>query len=191
MKNETQHGDDERLSVNRKAVRQTRRGGQTRDSREARERPEPRVAQETQQASTRAMMQYSVLPNPPPIPGWHLCWCSTNNPSDPIYGRMRMGYVPVKTEEIPGFDSSLNLKTGDYAGHFGCNEMVLMKIKQERYQQIMTDLHHDEPNREEAATRATVDALEEELARNKTQLVREGGFAKSDNSPRPRPVFAG
>ena len=45
----------------------------------------------------------SALPKVPDIPGWHLCWLSTTNGYDSIDKRMRLGYVPVKAEELPGF----------------------------------------------------------------------------------------
>ena len=36
-----------------------------------------------------------VLPTPPKVPGWHYCWLSTTNSSDPIYKRVQKGYQPV------------------------------------------------------------------------------------------------
>ena len=41
------------------------------------------------------------LPKPPGIPGFHLCWLSSTNGYDPIHKRLRMGYTPVKPEEVP------------------------------------------------------------------------------------------
>ena len=33
----------------------------------------------------------SALPDIPGIDGYHVCWLTTENPRDPIHGRMRMG----------------------------------------------------------------------------------------------------
>jgi hypothetical protein len=47
----------------------------------------------------------SALPKLPELPGWHLCWLSTTNGYDSIDKRIRLGYVPVKADEFPGFDN--------------------------------------------------------------------------------------
>ena len=41
----------------------------------------------------------SALPKLPNLSGWHLCWLSTTNSYDSIDKRIRLGYVPVKSEE--------------------------------------------------------------------------------------------
>ena len=46
----------------------------------------------------------SALPKLPDIDGWHLCWLSTTNSYDSIDKRMRLGYVPVKADELPGYE---------------------------------------------------------------------------------------
>lgn len=52
-----------------------------------------------------------ALPDLPPIPGHHVCWLTTTNPRDPIHGRIRLGYTPVKTTDIPGWEHSA-IKSG-------------------------------------------------------------------------------
>ena len=47
----------------------------------------------------------SALPKVPELEGWHLCWLSTTNGYDSIDKRFRLGYVPVKAEEFPGFEN--------------------------------------------------------------------------------------
>jgi hypothetical protein len=47
----------------------------------------------------------SALPKLPEMDGWHLCWLSTTNSYDSIDKRIRLGYVPVKSEELPGFEN--------------------------------------------------------------------------------------
>jgi hypothetical protein len=46
----------------------------------------------------------SALPKLPNIDGWHLCWLSTTNSYDSIDKRIRLGYVPVKSDELPGYE---------------------------------------------------------------------------------------
>ena len=63
----------------------------------------------------------SALPKVPEIPGWHLCWLSTTNGYDSIDKRMRLGYVPVRADELPGFDN-YRVKAGEDVGFIACNE---------------------------------------------------------------------
>jgi len=94
-----------------------------------------------------------ALPTPPPCPGWHFCWLSTTNQYDPIYKRTRMGYEPVKAEDIPDFKHLVN-KSGEYEGCISVNEMLLFKIPQELYQEMMEEFHHNRPMEEEERIRA-------------------------------------
>ena len=57
-------------------------------------------AQERRRMFSSEWIQES-LPKPPDIPGFHVCWLSTTNGYDPIHKRMRMGYEPVKVEDVP------------------------------------------------------------------------------------------
>jgi hypothetical protein len=89
-----------------------------------------------------------ALPTPPANPAWHYCWLSTTNQYDPIYKRMRMGYQPVKADELPEF-THLRLKAGEYEGCVSINEMVLFKLPQEVYQELMAEYHYHMPLEEE------------------------------------------
>jgi hypothetical protein len=86
----------------------------------------------------------SALPSVPEMKGWHLCWLSSTNSYDSIDKRIRLGYSPVKAEEIPGFEN-YRVKAGQYDGYVACNEMLLFKIPQDLYQDIMIHFHHDAP----------------------------------------------
>lgn len=101
-----------------------------------------------------------ALPKPPEIPGYHLCWLSTTNQYDPIHKRIRMGYAPVKIEEVPGLET-YKVHSGEHAGYVSVNEMLLFKIPMERYQQIMRHFHHDMPLEEERAIRERAEQLAE------------------------------
>ena len=46
----------------------------------------------------------SALPKLPNLDGWHLIWLSSTNSYDSIDKRIRQGYVPVKSEELPGYE---------------------------------------------------------------------------------------
>ena len=94
-----------------------------------------------------------ILPTPPQSPGWHYCWLSTTNSSDPIYKRMQKGYEPVKAVDIPGF-AQYKVNQGEFEGCIACNEMVLFRLPAELYQDYMTYLHHELPNEEESFLKA-------------------------------------
>ena len=101
----------------------------------------------------------SALPKVPDIPGWHLCWLSTTNGYDSIDKRMRLGYVPVKAEELPGFDN-YRVKAGEDIGFIACNEMRLYKLPMDVYQEVMTQMHHEAPNEESDKVQVQVEQLQ-------------------------------
>lgn len=107
-------------------------------------------------AMLRAEWQQDVLPNPPSVPGWHHCWLSTTNSTDPIYRRQQKGYELVKASEIPGW-TQYRVNQGEFEGLIACNEMILAKIPEHLYQDIMTYLHHELPNGEEELLRANAE----------------------------------
>lgn len=108
---------------------------------------------EERRKQMRSEWTQDVLPTPPKVPGWHFCWLSTTNSSDPIYRRMQKGYVPVKVSELTGF-STQSVAGGEFDGVIACNEMLLFKIEEELYQDIMMYLHHELPMSEEELLKA-------------------------------------
>ena len=78
----------------------------------------------------------SALPKLPNVDGWHLCWLSTTNSYDSIDKRIRLGYVPVKSEEFPGYEN-YRVKSGEHVGYISCNEMLLFKLPMATYQKVM------------------------------------------------------
>lgn len=133
----------------------------------------------------------SALPKLPEMPGWHLCWLSTTNSYDSIDKRIRLGYVPVKTEEIPGFEN-YRVKAGEHAGFIACNEMLLFKIPMEVYQDIMLHMHHEKPMEESEKIRVQLEDLQGARDSSGRSLGRvEGeGFGEIERSV-PTPVFHG
>ena len=101
----------------------------------------------------------NALPNPPKLPGWHQCWLSTTNTYTPIQQYVRLGYVPVKPEEHAEWQYLKQHGAGHGGDTVTCNEMVLYKIPEEAYQQIMRVVHHDRPLEEERRMRANIEQL--------------------------------
>jgi len=113
-----------------------------------------------------------ALPDPPRIPGFHLCWLSSTNQYDTIERRMRMGYELVHPEELLGWDF-VNTKSAPLVpGGVSINEMVLYKIPEPLYQRIMKELHHDAPMREEEKIKAQTEGLTDRAGK---PLIKEIG----------------
>jgi hypothetical protein len=90
----------------------------------------------------------SALPDLPGniIPGMHLCWLSTTNTYDSIDKRMALGYEPVKASELgKGFEGLGKMNSGKFEGCVSCNEMVLFKLPEDIYQEVMRMLHLEDP----------------------------------------------
>jgi hypothetical protein len=122
----------------------------------------------------RRTLFQSSLPDLPRIPGFHVFWATTTNPRDPVHGRLRLGYSIIKTSDVPGWEE-LSIKTGEYAGAIGINEMIGMKIPLHLYESFMREVHHDEPLRQEQAI------FESHIAANEVamQSARRGGQVKA------------
>jgi hypothetical protein len=118
-----------------------------------------------------------ALPNPPAVPGYHLCWLSTTSSYDPISKRQRLGYSAVTAAEVPGFQVEKTSSADGQDGLIRCNEMALFKIPMERYLQIMRHFHHDEPRDNEAAIREQMERVAGEDVKGRGLLVDdEDGF---------------
>lgn len=130
----------------------------------------------------------SALPDLPKIPGYHVCWLTTTNKGDSIQSRMNLGYEPVTAEDIPGWGHA-TLKTGDYIGCIGVNEMVAFKLPVHLYQMYMKHAHHDEPHREEEKLTDSVDDAKEKASRinkrAKKVFLEEGSAELGEPSPVP------
>lgn len=135
----------------------------------------------------------SALPKLPSLSGWHLCWLSTTNSYDSIDKRIRLGYVPVKSEEFPGYED-YRVKAGEHVGYISCNEMLLFKLPMDVFQEVMTHMHHDKPREESEKIRVQVENLQGARDSNGRSLVStegEGLGNFSDNQSNRTPVFSG
>lgn len=120
-----------------------------------------------------------ALPTPPQMPGWHLCWLTTGSQYDSIQKRQRLGYTPVLASEVPGFDIG-GTRSAAFEGAITCNEMVLFKISEERYQAIMAHFHHKRPLEEEESIydAALKQAEEQDSAGNLLSKPEGDGFTQ-------------
>ena len=134
----------------------------------------------------------SALPKLPDIDGWHLCWLSTTNSYDSIDKRIRNGYVPVKAEEMPGFED-YRVKSGEHIGYISCNEMLLFKLPMDIFQDLMLYQHHDRPREEAEKVIVQVQNLQGQRdSHGKPLLSVEGeGIGSIEQQPNKTPVFAG
>jgi len=105
-------------------------------------------AQRERLEAFRDKWQNSALPDIPrdAIPGMHLCWLSTSNTYDSIDKRMALGYEPVKASELgQGFEGLGKMNSGKFEGCVSCNEMILFKLPEEVYQEVMKMMHLEDP----------------------------------------------
>ena len=111
----------------------------------------------------------AVLPNPPKVRGYHLCWLSTTAGADAISHRMRLGYTPVRTEEIPAWDVQSSAG-GAYEGCVGVNEMVLFKVPLSLYEAFMKHNHHEAPLAGESSIKAAAEDMRVKADKNGAPL---------------------
>jgi hypothetical protein len=111
------------------------------------------MSMEERRRLIRSEWSQDVLPTPPQDPGWHYCWLSTTNATDPIYKRMQKGYEPVRASDVPGF-TQYRATQGEFEGCVACNEMLLFRIPEELYQEYMTVMHYERPMEEEEILKA-------------------------------------
>jgi hypothetical protein len=175
---------DNRLKRNTNVGRESRAMGDV-----SREAPEKNFAlsQEKRRMFRDEFLQQS-LPTAPEIPGFHSCWLSTTNQYDPIHRRMQIGYVPVKAEEVPGFEH-YKVKSGEMEGFISVNEMVLYKLPEEIYQEYMAEVHHHAPMDEQEKIKVQQDQLLNARDSNGRALGKIEGDGMQFDLSREAPVF--
>ena len=168
-------------------------GGAVRESREAADSARQHDGGSLSDAQRRQMLRkdwvQEVLPTPPEAPGVHYCWLSTTNSADPIYKRIQRGYVPVKATEVPGFGSQYKVTGGEFDGCVACNEMLLFKIDQQTYNDLMTIYHHDIPNEQEESIYDRVANGQQQDSSGRDLVSVEGDFNKLGRRV-PTPTFS-
>lgn len=129
----------------------------------------------------RDKWQNSALPDLPKdaIPGFHLCWLSTTNQYDSIDKRLALGYEPVKAAELgKGFEALGKMSSGKFEGCVSCNEMVLFKLPEEIYQEVMRMMHLEDPLEYQRNITATVRSTAQEGKGGRSIL--EGGILEME-----------
>ena len=104
---------------------------------------------------------------------------------------MRLGYVPVRADEFPGFEN-FRVKAGQHEGFVACNEMLLFKLPMEIYQDVMLQMHHEAPMEEADKIRVQVENLQgqrDSSGKSLTQVEGEG-FGNIDQNVKT-PIFQG
>jgi len=174
---------DDRLKKNSVRSRETRSSMD--DSRAS---PESNFAlsQERRRMFRDEFLQ-EALPKAPDIPGFHTCWLSTTHQYDPIHRRMRIGYTPVKADEVPGFEN-FRVKAGEMEGFVACNEMVLYKLPIDIYEAYMAEVHHYAPMDEQEKIRVQQDSLLNARDSNGRKLGEIEGDGMQFDLSRPVPT---
>jgi hypothetical protein len=131
-----------------------------------------------------------VLPTPPAIPGFHMCWVSTTNSVDPVYKRLQLGYQPVKASEVPGMEQYRVTDDAQFEGCVRCQEMLLFKIPEQVYQDIMAIYHHDIPLEQEQSIYERVAGTQEKDSTGRSLVTVEGDFNKLGGRASRTPTFA-
>lgn len=130
----------------------------------------------------RSQFFQDALPDLPKIPGYHTCWLTTTNPRDSIQMRIRLGYEPIKPEDVPGWEY-VTIKTGEWSGFIGVNEMLAFKLPMSLYHRYMNEAHHDAPAREDEKLTAVLDSIKESAAASGGQIIEGDGIAALRNNP--------
>ena len=139
------------------------------------------VARRERLDAFRDKWQNSALPDIPAgtVPGMHLCWLSTTNSYDSIDKRMALGYEPVKAAELgKGFEGLGKMNSGKFEGCISCNEMVLFKLPEDVYQEVMRMLHLEDPL--EHQRNITAQVRETSQDRKGGRSILEGGLLEMD-----------
>jgi len=137
----------------------------------------------------RQQLFNDALPDLPSLTGYHVCWLTTTNPRDSIHRRMQLGYEPIRAEEVPGM-AYASLKTGEYAGMIGVNEMVAFKLPMSLYQAFMKEAHHDAPLQEERKLDSTADMMRAEAEKHGAKIIEgDGNEEIRRNAAAPVPIF--
>ena len=153
-----------------------------------RELDEREMTDEDRLDAFRSTMFENALPNLPTIPGYHVCWLTTTNPRDTVQSRIRMGYQLIRLEEMPGWES-VSLKTGEYAGVLGINEMLASKIPLRLYNAYMKESHHNRPLEEEQRLKAKVELMKQQASEVGGEIIEGDGTANLVQRARPMPEF--
>lgn len=159
-------------------------GRQSRDMEDRQVTQNREVTDDDRLEMFRAQLFNDALPDLPNIPGYHMCWLTTTNPRDPIHRRIQLGYEPIKASEVPGMEFA-SVKTGEWAGMIGVNEMIAFKLPETLYQRFMQEAHHDAPLREENKLAETAEIMRQQAEGSGSTLFEGDGLMEMrEHNPR-------
>lgn len=171
MTNTTEDDRLKKLDVDVAVRRDTRR------SEDRRVTEDRAISEDDRLEMFRNQLFNDALPDLPEIPGFHLCWLTTQNPRDPIHRRMQLGYEPVRPDEVPGMEYA-SIKTGEWSGFIGVNEMLAFKLPLSLYQRFMKEAHHDAPLREEDKLAEVAELMREQAERAGGRMLEGDGMSE-------------
>lgn len=173
--------DDERLNAGGRTQSDGRAGGNGRNDRK---KLDGAAKEQSDRLSRfRSQMHQNALPELPKIEGYHVCWLTTTNSRDSIQSRVMLGYEPIKADEFGDKFNYCTLKTGDYAGMIGVNEMLAYKLPMDLYEMYMHEAHHNAPLQEEMKLRATLDLIKQQAESKGAEVIPEEGNAELGQDP--------
>jgi len=138
----------------------------------------------------RNAMHQSALPDLPKIDGYHCCWLTTQNPRDPVHRRLRLGYELIKPEELGGAHYE-TLKTGEWSGAIGVNEMIAAKIPLRLHLKFMAHSHSELPFQQEQSLKQRAAALAKQAEKLGGSVQKGNGIAElaDEDSEPPEAEF--
>lgn len=151
------------------------------------------ASREERRSAFRSEWIQEVLPAAPKLPGWHTCWLSSTNTYDPIHRRKRVGYELVTPEEVDPSYNAQAMHSAQFPGAICCNEMILYKIREDTYQDMMIALHHEAPMQEAEKLQANYAAIQQRAQMEtggKAKATLEGEGMNPERT-RPAPYFEG
>lgn len=163
-----------------------RRNTRQSENREVTENRE--VSEDDRLEMFRNQLFNDALPDLPDIPGFHVCWLTTTNPRDPIHRRMQLGYEAVKPDEVPGMEYA-SVKTGEWSGFIGVNEMLAFKLPQSLYEKFMQEAHHNAPLREENKLTDVADSIREQAERAGSTMYEGDGLLEMRDHNSQKGIF--
>jgi hypothetical protein len=140
------------------------------------------ISDEERIALYKTQFHQHILPDLPEIDGYHVCWLTTTNPRDSIHMRMRLGYEPIRASDMPGFDL-YSMKTGEWAGFIGVNEMLAFKLPMTLYQRYMNEAHNVAPHQEQERITSVIDDLADQAQQAGGNIIEGDGFAELRKGP--------
>lgn len=144
---------------------------------------------EERKALLRNEWTADILPQINGEPGYHYCWLSTTNSSDPIYRRLQMGYELVPYDQMKQLGVQNVCQSGEFAGCVAVNEMLLARIHEELFQEIMLINHYERPLGEEELLKANAVLPDEDSNGAKIGQSFGDGINNLGRRTNRRPIF--